>query len=291
MIITRDPGATVMQGLESDQIQIDYQQDGFCFPLEVMSRQQAGAYRAQLEVAEVEIEARNMERRGQLNHMHVVLRFANEIVRNDRILDAVEALIGPDIMVWGSTFFIKEPNTAGFVSWHQDLRYWGLEDSDAMVSAWLALGPVNQANGCMRFIPGSHHKGLAEHEDHFDAENFLYRGQRAQVEIDESSAVQVELEPGQMSLHHGYLLHASAPNLSAQRRIGLTMNFIAPRNRQVVASRDYAMLVRGEDRYGHFEALPAPESDLSDSALEWHRRMLAAHDEASYQGVGAVTNS
>ena len=274
-----------MRDLDTDQIRKNYRQSGYCFPLDVLSPEQAAAYRARLEAVEDDIETRKLGRRGQLNHMHLVLCFANEIVRNSRILDAVEAVIGPDIMIWGSTFFIKEPNTSGFVSWHQDLRYWGLQDSDAMVSAWLALGPVYKANGCMRFIPASHLAGLAEHEDHFDAENFLYRGQRARIDIDESKAVDVELEAGQISLHHGYLLHASAPNFSDQRRVGLTMNFIAPHNRQVVASRDFAMLVRGEDRYGNFEILPEPETDMSDSALQWHHRVLSTQDEASYAGA------
>lgn len=276
-----------MRSLDTDLVQKHYRENGYCFPIDVMSPQQAKGYRAQLEAIEGEIEQRKLARSGQLNHLHLVLGFANEIVRNERVLDAVETVIGPDIMLWGSTFFIKEANTSGFVSWHQDLRYWGLEDSDAMVSAWLALSPVNQANGCMRFIPGSHRAGLAKHEDYFDADNFLYRGQRAQLDIDESAAVHVELEPGQASLHHGFLLHASAPNLSSERRVGLTMNFIAPRNRQLVANQDFAMLVRGEDRYGHFETLPAPELDLSESALQWHHRVLSAHAEANYEGATA----
>lgn len=276
--------ATLVRNLDKNQIQKNYRENGFCFPIDVMTPARAAGYRRQLEAVEDDILKLDLARQGQLNHLHVVLRFANEIVRNESTLDAVEAVIGPDILVWGSTFFIKEPNTAGFVSWHQDLRYWGLEDSDAMVSAWLALSPVTQANGCMRFIPGSHKSGLAEHEDHFDADNFLYRGQRAQVSIDESSAVQVELEPGQISLHHGYMLHASAPNRSHQRRVGFAMNFITPHNRQVVASHDFAMLVRGEDRFGHFEPLPEPGSDFGDSALEWLRRLLSAQGEANYEG-------
>ena len=277
-----------MRYSDSKLISDSYKNKGYCFPIDVMTAQQALDYRGQIEAVENEIENRDLGRKGQLNHMHIALTFANDIVRNEKILDAVEAVIGPDIMVWGSTFFIKEPHSTGFVSWHQDLRYWGLEDSGAMVSAWLALGPVNQANGCMRFIPGSHDLGLAQHKDYFDAENFLYRGQRAQVDIDESTAVHVELEPGQISLHHGFLLHASAPNLSDQRRVGFTINFIAPRNRQIVANTDFAMLVRGLDGYGHFENIPEPESDLSDAAVQWHQQVLTTHDQATYAGVDSA---
>ena len=274
-----------MHGLDPGLAGREYHEQGFCFPVEVMSAQQAAAYRMQLEASEAEIERRRLGRRGQLNHMHIVLPFVNEIVRNEKVLDAVERIIGPDILVWGSTFFIKDPDTTGFVSWHQDLRYWGLNDSEALVSAWLALSPATRNNGCMRFIPGSHKSGLADHQDHFDANNFLYRGQRAQIDIDESQAIHVELEPGQISLHHGYLLHASAPNYSAHRRIGLTMNYIAPHNRQQVAAEDFAMLVRGRDKYGHFGSIPSPEADFSVRALHWQRRVLEAQDEATFADI------
>ena len=200
----------------------------------------------------------------------------------------MEALLGPDILVWGATFFIKEPRTESFVSWHQDLRYWGL-DSDAEVSAWLALSLVTEANGCMRFLPGSHHGALLPHVDRFEEDNILTRGQRAAIEIKEEETVKVTLEPGQASLHHGRLLHASGPNRSDERRIGLAINYIATHVRQVVGKDDYAMLVRGEDRHGHFKLVPPPEADLSDEAMAWHARILAAQNEAIYAGAETGT--
>jgi hypothetical protein len=148
---------------------------------------------------------------------------------------------------------VKEPLTESFVSWHQDLRYWGL-DSDAEVSAWVALSPVTEANGCMRFVPGSHTGELLPHSDTFAGDNFLTRGQEAAVEIEEEDTVLVPLEPGQASFHHGKLLHASGPNRSDERRIGFAINYISTSVRQTVAHEDFAMLVRGEDRYGHCAA-------------------------------------
>ena len=196
----------------------------------------------------------------------------------------MEAIIGTDIMVWGSTFFIKEPHSESYVSWHQDLRYWGL-DSDAVVSVWIALSPVNKANGCMRFAPGSHKGGLVDHNDTFKQSNFLTRGQEAAITIDESKVVHVELSPGQASFHHGRLLHASAPNRSDERRIGLVVNYIAPHVRQIVAKKDYAMLVRGEDKFGHFEQVSSPTCDLAAEAVAQHQQILAAQNEALYDGV------
>ncbi len=267
------------------EISETYARDGFCFPIDVMSENEAGAYRTQLEALERRSTGAKLGNKDQLNFPHVVFRFAREIAGRPRVLDAVEAIIGPDILIWSSTFFIKEPRTGSHVSWHQDLRYWGLEDQEAMVSAWLALSPVTEANGCMRFVAGSHKGPLVEHEDTYGDDNVLTRGQQAAIEIDEGVTCKVELKPGQMSLHHGRLLHASAPNRSDERRIGYAMNFIAPHNRQVVAKRDFAMLLRGEDRFSHFEPVPPPEADLSASALDWHARILRAQNESMYDGA------
>lgn len=276
-----------MPGIDRSLVQATFQAEGFAFPLDAMSTAEAADYQRRFDALEAPIARADIARNGQLNQVHAVLCFVAKIVRNRHILDAVEAVIGPDIMVWGSTFFIKKPRTPDYVSWHQDLRYWGLSDSDAMVSAWLALGPAHRGNGCMRFMPKSHRLGLLEHQDAFSADNLLYRGQIAQVGIDEAAAVDVELAPGQFSLHHGHLLHASPPNPSATTRCGLTINYVAPHNRQVVASHDFAMLVRGEDCHGHFAPVPAPETDLSPTALDWHRRLLTALDESAFAGAKA----
>jgi non-heme Fe2+,alpha-ketoglutarate-dependent halogenase len=261
--------------------------DGFYFPLDVLSVEEAMGYRAELESLEAQIVGQRLGNKGQLNQAHAIFRFANSLVRHPRILDAVEEIIGPDILVWGSTFFTKEAGSPSYVSWHQDLRYWGLS-GDNEVSAWLALGPARQEHGCMRFVPGSHKLPLLEHRDTFDPANFLTRGQEAVIDIDEAGTVQVELEAGQASLHHGRLLHASGPNVADQRRVGFVVNYISPEMRQVVAKDDFAMLVRGEDRYGHFVAVPEPEADLTPEALAWHRRIVGGQNEAIYDGAGVT---
>lgn len=274
-----------MSDADRREISEAFARDGFCFPIDVMAQGEAESYRARLEKLQRRTAGAKLGNKAQLNFPHVIFRFAHEIAANPRVLDAVEAIIGPDIMVWGSTFFIKEPRSESYVSWHQDLRYWGLEDHEAMVSAWLALSPATRANGCMRFVAGSHKGPLVAHRDTFGDDNFLTRGQEAAVEIDEGATRQVELRPGQMSLHHGRLLHASAPNPSDAWRIGYVMNFIAPRNRQVVARKDFAMLLRGADRFGHFAQVPPPDADLSRAALDWHARILAAQNESLYAGA------
>ena len=275
---------------ESGAIAERFDRDGFHYPLEVLSEGEALFCRAELERLEAHIVREELGHKNQLNHGHVVFRFARDLVRHPRILDAVEAILGPDLLCWNSTFFTKEPRTPSYVSWHQDLRYWGLS-GDALVSVWVALGRVTEAHGCMRFLPESHRLGLLEHRDTHDGENFLTRGQEAAYEVDESRTVKVELEAGQASLHHGRLLHASAPNESDERRVGYVINYIDPAMRQVVAARDFAVLVRGEDRYRHFELVPPPEDDLTPTGLAWHRRILDAQAEALYSGDGPGTGA
>jgi chlorinating enzyme len=261
-----------------------FARDGYVFPVDVLSPDQAAAYRRDLEALEQQTRGDTLGNKNQLNYPHVIFRFAHEIVTHPKILDAVEALLGPDILVWGSTFFVKDPHTESFVSWHQDLRYWGL-DSDAEVSAWVALSPVMEANGCMRFVPGSHEGELLPHRDTFEDDNVLTRGQEAAVEIKEEDTVHVPLEPGQASFHHGKLLHASGANHSDERRVGFAINYISTSVRQTVAHEDFAMLVRGEDRHGHFQLVPPPSADLSEDAMAWHHHILTAQNEALYDGA------
>ena len=182
---------------ETGAIAERFNRDGFHFPLQVLSEGEALVCRAELERLEERIIKEELGHKNQLNHGHVVFRFASDLIRHPRILDAVEGILGPDILCWSSTFFTKEPRTPSYVSWHQDLRYWGLS-GDAVVSVWVALGRVTEAHGCMRFVPGSHRLGILEHRDTYDGENFLTRGQEAVYEVDESRTVKVELEAGQV---------------------------------------------------------------------------------------------
>ncbi|HZT19647.1 MAG TPA: phytanoyl-CoA dioxygenase family protein [Dongiaceae bacterium] len=249
-----------MGGLLAERQIEDYRRDGFLSPVTVMSGERALAYRQALEAAEA--------RFGPMHYVtkpHLLLRMADELVHHELILDAVEDIIGPDILLWDSTFIIKEPGDGKYVSWHQDLTYWGLEPDD-VVSIWLALSPATVESGCMRMVPGSHRSGRVDHVATFASGNLLSRGQTIAVRPDEERAVDLPLRPGQMSMHHGWTFHASHPNRSSDRRIGLNMNLIAPNVRQTRFAGDSAMLLRGEDRYGHFAAEPRPSEDFGEAA-------------------------
>jgi non-heme Fe2+,alpha-ketoglutarate-dependent halogenase len=239
----------------------------------VMPRADADALRGKLEA----FEAGAGILAGKLRHKsHLLFTWLNDLVRHPRILDAVEDAIGPNILCWGSSFFIKEPRNPGFVSWHQDSTYWGLDPAD-VVTAWVAFTDSTPANGAMRVIPRSHLLDQIPHHDTFRLENLLSRGQEVMVEVDERQAAMLPLAAGEMSLHHVRLIHGSDPNPSDQRRIGFAIRYIPTRVRQVAGSHDHATLVRGVDTYGHFEPEERPEADMSERAVAYHAAVTGAH--------------
>lgn len=258
---------------------------GFIRGVDIFTQDEAAKMRRELEQLEQRLGDINAGNKDQLNFPHLLFTFANAITRSPRLLDVVEAIIGPNIMVWGSTFFIKEPKSKNYVSWHQDMKYWGLDDCNAQVSAWIALNDVGQHNGCMQFLPETHKGEMLDHHDTFTEDNALTRGQEAQFTVNPDDIVHVALKAGQASFHHGKLLHSSPPNLSGGRRIGYAIQFIAPHVKQVVAAKDFAMLVRGVDEYGYFEHLNPPETDLSIEAIATHNKVLDYQNQALYQGA------
>src|SRR5262249_27997687 len=153
-----------------------------------------------------------------------------------------------------------------YVSWHQDLTYWGLEPAD-IVTAWIALSESTLENGAMRVIPGSHTLEVLPHTDTFAPENLLSRGQEIRVDVDAAQPGALQLAPSDSAPHHGKRVHGSEPNPSDKRGIGLAVRYIPPYVRQTVGMIDSATLVRGSDRYRHFRAERRPNSDLAEAAI------------------------
>ncbi len=188
----------------------------------------------------------------------------------------------------GLLFWIKEPQTPSFVSWHQDIHYWGLEGGE-VVTAWLALSPATPESGCMRVLPGSHIGGIMAHEDRYHARNMLTRGQEISDAIDETKAVLMPLQPGEMSVHDVRLAHASGPNRSEDRRIGVSLHFMPTRTRQSLGDWDSAALVRGSDDYGNFHHTPVFASDFDGAAVAFHDRATRAVREILYRDARQAT--
>jgi ectoine hydroxylase-related dioxygenase (phytanoyl-CoA dioxygenase family) len=261
-----------------------YERDGFVFPHDVIDRNEAAAIRADLEAGEAELSHRPDELAMLRSYPDRLLPSFDRLIRNPRLIDAAAQILGPDLMVWSSGLFIKEANTPSYVSWHQDLTYWGLDDM-AEVTAWVALSPSTVRSGCMRFLPGSQKRRLVPHADTFAGGNLLSRGQEIAVEVDEADAVDVVLEAGQASLHHGHLFHSSGPNNTGHRRIGAAIRYIAPSMKQKTGDRTLVAHVAGEDRHGHFTVAPPPEGRLLEADFALCRQDMAVKGRILYEGV------
>lgn len=270
-----------MPKLLSEQQVAQYHRDGFLFPIRVMPGAEALEYRRRLEAYE---RANGGPIASNMRHkVHLLFTWANELVHHPKILDAVEDVLGPDLLCWSSNFFIKEANTPAFVSWHQDATYWGLS-SDEVATAWVALTDAPVESGAMKFWPGSHRREQLPHVDTFHENNLLSRGQELAVKVPEEEGVLVPLKAGEVSLHHVKLVHGSGPNTSGDRRIGLALRYIAPHVRQL-KTNDSATLVRGRDRFGHFDPEPAPLADLDAAALAAHADAVGRQVKALYAGT------
>ncbi len=270
-----------MAKLLTAQQQESWIRDGFASPVRVMSAADAHKYRVALETHEAKT---GQPLQGNWRHKtHLLFTWADELVHHPVILDAVEDAIGPDILCWTTNFFIKEANSPGFVSWHQDSTYWGL-DPDDVITAWVAFTEVTPENGYMQVIPGSHKVDQLPHVDTFHKDNLLSRGQEIAVEVDKTKAVGLALHAGEMSLHHIKLVHGSDANRTNDRRIGLAIRYIPTHVRQTKV-RDAAMLVRGTDKHRHFDYEPRPKADLDEAALAAHADSVARQVKALYSGT------
>lgn len=267
-----------------------YDRDGFVFPVDVVSADEAQAVRADLEAAEAELVDDPKKLAVLRAYPDRVLPSFDALIRNPNLIAGASAVLGPDLMVWSAGLFIKEARSPKVVSWHQDLTYWGLDDAEELTS-WVALSPASIASGCMKFVPGSHKKQLVEHVDTFDENNLLTRGQEIAVEVNEADGVDVELATGQASMHHGHLFHASGPNTTDDRRIGAAIRYIKPSMKQRSGDRSLVALVAGEDRYGHFEVAGPPKGRLLDEDFERCFRDLEIKRRVLYEGADIESGS
>ncbi len=258
-----------------------FDRDGYLSPITIMTPTEAARYRRELEAAEAKW-PQALTGAGR-NNAHMSLKFMDEIVHDQRILDVAEDLVGPDILAYATVLFIKEPVSEGFVSWHQDATYMGLTPHKG-VTAWLALSPSNRQTGCMQMIPGSHKDGVRRHEDTFAERNILTRGQNV-AGIDPTDAVDLVLEPGQMSLHHLEIVHGSQPNLGADRRIGVVIQPYMPVSNRQKLGPAFAQLVRGHDPHGNFRAAPRPSGDMDPSDENRRDEANGLMSDILYQGA------
>lgn len=240
-----------------------YQCDGIVFPIKVFSDDEVAFFRSALESIAADCGEASLKR---FDSLHLFFHWAYRLVAHEGLLNAVEGLLGNNILIDGTLVFYKPPRDNSFVSWHQDSVYsgWNLTPS---TSAWIALTPSHRANGCMRVIPGSHKQGLLDHANVPEAPNLLRRGEQVEMVVDESRAVDVLLQPGEMSFHHSTSIHGSNPNTSAEPRVGFIVRFVTNQ----FTNRDRLLLrVRGEGDCSHLSlAEPPAKMDEQTAFSAW----------------------
>jgi non-heme Fe2+,alpha-ketoglutarate-dependent halogenase len=252
-----------------------FRRDGFLAPVDAFSAAEMREWRGALEAFENSVPERPQNRRK----LHVLMPWARRIVEDPRILDAVEELIGPDILVFTSTMFIKEPGSEAVAAWHQDATFFGLTPHEH-VTAWVAFSDASVKAGCMRFLPGSHRWGQRRHVSGTVAGSINAGSQMLGEAVDATSAVHAPLKPGQFSLHHTLVVHDSAPNRGNDRRIGFGISYIPVHVRHTGKRPPSASLVRGLDPFGHFDLEPDPRPLAPAEREAAHERAYHAHRTA-----------
>jgi non-haem Fe2+, alpha-ketoglutarate-dependent halogenase len=272
-----------------------YQRDGFLFPIDCLTQEEVRHYRACLETFERE----QGDTFGKLPNLvrsksHLLFTWMDKLVRHPKVLDAVESIIGPNILIYHLTSWLKEPNDPSHVSWHQDGTYFGLEPYE-QITAWIALTDATPEMGCVKILPGSHVIGQRPHKDTFTPGNLLSRGQTIDYKLDYMNYVMMPLKAGQISLHHTHIVHSSEPNRTDQRRIGIGVSYIPPHCRLINDARVSAALVRGRDDHRHFDQEPRPAGDFDATSRATHavaveqffesNKLLAARRKSGNVGI------
>ncbi|MEK9671918.1 MAG: phytanoyl-CoA dioxygenase family protein [Rhodospirillaceae bacterium] len=265
----------------SDAAVKQFKDEGYYFPADILSSAEVADYRARIEAFEA---AQGHPLAGaQRNKTHLLFKWLDDLIRDDRIVDVMEDLLGPNVLCWNTLIWFKEPGSGQYVSWHQDSNYWGLAGGEVL-TAWLALADASVEAGCMRVMPKTHVGPPLKHHDLYHRDNMLTRGQEI-LDLDEDKAVYMPLKPGQMSFHNIRLAHASGPNNSNDRRMGISFHYMPAKAMQVVGQWDTAALVRGEDAFGHFEHTPRVQGDLDPDAVAYHAKAADAVSKVLYHGA------
>ena len=268
-----------MAYLNSNQLK-QYDDLGYISPINVLSKSEALEARNEIELIEKKL-PNEIDKSGRYN-VHLISPKLDSIVHNSKILDAVECIIGKNILVCSTTLFIKNPNEKGFVSYHQDAKYIGLEPHN-WVTAWVAITDSNEENGCMRMWSGSHKDNLKEHDQKFNEGNLLTRGQTVK-NVPGLETIPLVLEAGQMSLHHPTVVHGSELNKSNDRRIGFVIQSYIGTNVKQVLGKNSVQLARGVDKFNYHEKIGRPQKLLDENDIKLKKRENDNLQEIFYNG-------
>ena len=257
-----------------------YRDHGWVAPVDVLTADEATALHRALVDAEHAFPDDLHAASG--NNHHLVLPFLADLALHQVILDCVGSLVDDPRSLLNSVLFIKEPGSNAYVSWHQDSTYMGLDSSD-MVTAWVALTPSTSASGCVAMVSGSHRDGIRPHVDMYGTENILTRGQH--VDVDVTAAVDIELQPGQMSLHHPHLVHGSRPNRTDRRRVGVAFQSYIGAAVRPGRGEHHVLPIDGRPVDPSFVTVPAPDGLCTPGGRAVRAAANAALSDVLYDGA------
>ena len=268
-----------MTYLTSNQLK-QYDEEGYIAPINVLSTDEANEVRKEIEFIENKW-PNELDGSGR-NYVHLISTVFDKVAHNNKILNAVESIIGKNILVCGTTLFIKNPNEKGYVSFHQDAKYIGLEPYN-WVTAWIAVTDANENNGCMRMWSGSHKENLKHHNQKFDEENLLTRGQTVE-NVPLSKTSPVILKAGQMSLHHPKVVHGSGLNQSNDRRIGFVIQSYIGSDVDQILGKMYVQKARGEDSFNYHDYVSRPKKLMDPKDIESRKKANEELNKIFYNG-------
>lgn len=279
--------ATTTNSQPAQDVAQQFEREGFVFPIRVLNDDEV-----QKSVAHyTDYVVRNRERLAGMapnqtyqvfSETHFAMRWVYEIARHPKILDEVEKVIGPNILAWNTNWFSKMPGDKAFVGWHQDGTYWKLSPVK-VVTAWVALTPSTATNGGLLVVRRTHTQPMMPQTETYEPNNALSRGQEIAVKVDEADATCLSLQPGEMSLHHIWIVHGSKANTSQTPRVGIAIRYVSSAVRQDSPTKPLALLVRGRDDHGNFEILPPPTDDVPAEGV--HQAIVTRIRASIMQGV------
>ena len=268
-----------MTNLSPNQLK-QYEEKGFVSPINIFSKNKANEIRKEIELIEEKMPG-ELDKSGRYN-AHLISPLLDEVTHDPKILNAIQSIIGKNILVCGTTLFIKNPNEKGFVSYHQDAKYIGLHPYN-WVTAWVAITDSNEHNGCMRMWSGSHKDNLKDHDQMFNEGNLLTRGQTIN-NVPTSETTPLILKAGQMSLHHPTVVHGSELNKSNDRRIGFVIqSYIGTEVKQVLG-KNSVQLARGFDKFNYHKTIGRPKSLMDKNDLKVKKQENESLQDIFYKG-------
>ena len=266
----------------SDEQVAQFNRDGFLFPLDVYTPDEAAGLYDKFAAMEKKL-GHEPQERFRIK-AHLPFPWLCDIVKHPSIVNAIEDIVGPNVLCWGASFFTKQANDPRFVSWHTDTFYYGFEPAET-ITAWLPFNDATLESGCVKYIPGSH-KQQTVHEIIKDENNLVQQGQNA-LNVPEDKAVAAELKAGQVVLHHESVVHGSGPNNANHARIGFSIHYIAPHVRETRFDGASAMLLRGENIGDNWSLDPEPTVDYDPICIDWMDQTRAKFANSTASKIAA----